>query len=229
MLVRSSNLIINTALLGIQGYLAGYYPLNSARFWVSFSLIENLLYKHLTSHFIPEPPITLGPISLGAKDLVSYGLAMSATYRIMKLAGYILNIPRSANIIGLLSGVALAAGVTHTVIKDYSKSLDEQLQEHIQSSTFQNRIFSLQDNGKTYRMRIISNPEAKELIFRANEGDIPCRDRHIIVTSQDFSSSIYDKLTSLGLTFPIRIFETNEVSALVYNTSFIKMIDYLLS
>ncbi len=116
-MIRSSSLGIDETFCAIQGYAGAcainairgvkvFAPLNAAVCFGGVALIEKLIYQ-VSRRIIPGSTAFLGPIPIGTKNVVSHGLAIYTTLKIMELAGLILNVPQVVTIIGLTCAAAL--------------------------------------------------------------------------------------------------------------------------
>lgn len=204
MVVRSSSIAMDTVLCGIQGY-AGAFVLNAVRGDAVISplhgavclggvaLIERLFYE-ITSRYVPGSTGFLGPIPIGFKNIVSYGLAIYTMLKVMQVAGLILSVPLAVQIIGLGCAIALGAGFVWNMVnsgaeEEIGSSLEE-LKKHLASPVFANRVFRIEDpkTKRVHEFRVICNPEEKEVCFSLRGGGtISSSDSHIVASNEDIS------------------------------------------
>ncbi|KIC75262.1 hypothetical protein DB42_AK00620 [Neochlamydia sp. EPS4] len=137
-MIRSSYPILDEAFCAIQGFAGAHLvnaikgakilnPSTAAICFAGIALTEKVVYE-LSKRVIPGSTILLGPIPIRAKNIVSYSLATYTTFKIMKLAGLILAIPKGIVVISAVCSVALVIGGIATIIKQPSKSFDQRLQ-----------------------------------------------------------------------------------------------------
>ena len=201
MLIRSSQIFLDAALCSAQGYLGALLvngtktykcasSFNVALALGSIAIIEKLVYL-ASKRFIPGPTILLGPIPLGTKNIVSYGLATYLTLRTMQLARLISRVPSVITALGLASTIALAVGGLKAVLQSTPKTLEERLKEHTLSTKYANKVFSIKGETKTYQVRIICNPEQKEVTFRpGGMGTVSSTDPYLIGANENLPEEL---------------------------------------
>ncbi|MBS4170657.1 hypothetical protein [Neochlamydia sp. AcF95] len=129
-MIRSSYPIFDEVFCAIQGFAGAHLvnvikgakilnPTTAAICFAGIALTEKVVYE-LSKRIIPGPTVFLGPLPLGAKNIVSYSLAIYTTFKIMKLAGLILAIPKGIVVIGAVCSVALVISGTAAIIKTAS-------------------------------------------------------------------------------------------------------------
>jgi len=201
MLVRSSNPILDGVFCGAQGAIVagmiGLSPLNGAYCLSGISLTERI-FSRVSQNFVPGSASWLGPIPVGLKNIVSYSLATLTTMKVMQVAGLIFSVPFGVQIMGVVSALILVGSCLRTVIENSQKPLEQQLQEHIKSGVYANRVFSFQDGEDTHQVRIIVNPEEKELRFSpGGMGTISCKDRFCIAYNPPLPKGVLDQIGNL--------------------------------
>lgn len=238
-MLRSPVLGIDETLCAIQGYAGAYAinairgvtvfaPLNAAVCFGGVAFIEKLIYQ-VSRRIIPGFTASLGPIPIGTKNIVSHGLAIYTTLKIMEVAGLILNVPQEVTIIGLTCAAALVvSGISgiKALIQYNLKSFDEHLQDHLNSKIFSNVIFCFKHENKNYNIRVICNPEKIEVVFKPNgSGNISCKDTYILACNDTIPEEFFTK-------FPLakkpRVFETtiNSVYPLDYTDDPIRIMPW---
>ena len=201
MQVRSSNVILDGVLCGAQGAIVagmiGLNPLNGASCLSGVDLIERV-FARATQKFVPGSVSWLGPIPVGLKNIVSYSLATLTTMKVMQLAGLISSIPFGVQIMGAISALVLVGSYLRVVVANFQKPLKQQLQEHVDSPVYANKVFSFTDEGKTYKVRIIVNPEKKTLRFhREGMTSLDCTACFMIACHQPLSQVISQQISYL--------------------------------
>lgn len=205
-MIRSSYLGIDETFCAVQGYAGASLinaaqgaalldPLSAAVCLGGIALIEKLVYE-LSKRVIPGSTGFLGPIPCGMKNVVSYGVATSVTLIIMEVAGLILHIPMIVAVAGIASASMLAGYGTKRIldVNFPTKSFDEQLQECLNAKTYLNTVLTFRDNNVDYKIRVISNPEKKSVIFRPSGlGSISCRDTFILASDETVPETILTK------------------------------------
>nr|WP_166154464.1 hypothetical protein [Neochlamydia sp. AcF84]NGY94359.1 hypothetical protein [Neochlamydia sp. AcF84] len=137
-MIRSSYPILDEAFCAIQGFAGAHLvnvikgakilnPVSAAICFAGIALTEKVIYE-LSKRVIPGSTMFLGPIPIGPKNIVSYSLATYTAFKIMKLAGLILAIPKGIVVISTACSVALVIGSIATIIKQPFKSFNERLQ-----------------------------------------------------------------------------------------------------
>lgn len=207
-MIRSSYSIIDETFCAIQG-LAGAHLLNiikgtemlnpakAAICFAGVALIEKII-NELSKRVIPGSTGFLGPIPITTKSIVSYGLATYTTFKIMELAGLMLTVPSAIVAIGAVSSTALAIAGIITIIKHYSKSFEERLQEHIASITIANEVFRFKNEDREYDIRIICNPQQRTVNFQAGGLEaLTSQGKYIIACDTPIPQVIINKLNTL--------------------------------
>ncbi len=205
MIIRSPNLFLDGIYCALQGAVGvGIFnairgskvvsPLNGALCLGGIAVAEKLFYK-LTQKFIPGPTAFLGPIPIGPKNIVSYGLSMCSVVQVMQITGLITSIPRLVQLTGLGCSWALFVGGAKAAIDYYYRPLDQQLQEHRDSKTFANQVFTFDHEGKKLRVRIICNPENKVVCFRLEGlGKFVSEDSYILVCNETIPEAVNERI-----------------------------------
>lgn len=208
-MIRSSFLGLDEGFCAIQGYAAArainamqgltvFTPLNAAVCFGGVAFIEKLIYQ-LSRCIIPGPTTFLGPIPIGTKNIVSYGLAIYTTLKIMELAGLILNVPQFVTVIGLICAGGLVVCGIKAQIQHILKSFDERLEDHINSKIFSSAVFCFKHENKNYDIRVICNPEKKTVIFQPNGmGKISCNNYFILACNDAIPEEFITKFESLS-------------------------------
>ncbi|MDP1834415.1 MAG: hypothetical protein Q8K75_00670 [Chlamydiales bacterium] len=125
-MIRSSVPGLDEAFVAIQGYAGAcvvnavrgvtvFTPFNAGVCFAGVAFIEKLVYQ-VSSRVIPGSTGFLGPIPIGAKNIVSYGMALYTTLSIMQLTGLISTIPAAVTIIGGTCAAAIVAGSVMALI-----------------------------------------------------------------------------------------------------------------
>ena len=201
MLIRSSQIFLDAALCSSQGYLGALLvngpktykntsSFNAALALGSIAMIEKMVYV-ASKRFVPGPTILIGPVPLGTKNLVSYGLATYLTLKTMQLAGLISHLPFGITALGLASAAALAVGGIKAVLQSTPKTLEERLKEHTLSTKYANKVFSIKGETKTYQVRIICNPQQKKVTFRpGGMGTVSSSDPYLIGANENLPEEL---------------------------------------
>lgn len=218
-MIRSSTIVLDEVLCAAQGYVAAecynyfagtqYDPATFALGCAAFAAIEKIIYQ-ISARVIPGTTGFIGPIPIGSKNIVSYGLALYTTVKVMQLAGLILNVPVAISVIGAASALALAAGAVYQAVKPVP------LEEHLKSSSFANRVYSLDHEGKTYKIRIVCNPDKKVVAFSpGGAGKMSSMDDYFLFCNNSIPKGLIDKL-DLGDSVSIFTANINNTDPLDY-------------
>lgn len=201
-MIRSSTIILDEALCAAQGYLAAvglnkyagtqYNPQTVAIGAAGVAFLDKLIYQ-ISSKVIPGPYATIGPIPVGPKNFVSFGLALYTTAKVMQVAGLILAVPKAISSLGLACGIALAAGALYTSLQKPS------LEEHIASTSFANRVYDFKDGDQEHKVRIVCNPEGKKITWSpGGMGKMSSSDHYILFANTSIPDSVKDQLKLEG-------------------------------
>ena len=209
-MIRSSTYVLDEAFCAIQGYAGAYAintlqgtkvfsPLNAAVCFAGAAFTEKLIYR-LSRKIIPGSTASLGPIPIGTKNVVSHGLAIYLTLKVMQVAGLILNVPRALTIIGLGCAAALAVYGIKRMIPPKSISAHDHLHNHLQSKTFANGVFYFDHENKRFYIRVICNPEKKDVDFKINDSKtIACQGAvYILACNETIPEAFFQKFQPLA-------------------------------
>lgn len=221
-MIRSSIIILDEAMCAAQGYLAAvglnqfagtqYNPQTAAIGYAGVALLDRLIYQ-ISSRVIPGTTGFLGPIPIGSKNIVSYGLALFTTAKVMEAAGLILSVPRAVSLLGLVSGIALVAGALFQAVRQVP------LKEHLASKSFANRIYVLPDGDKELKIRIICNPEEKTITFSpGGSGKVSSSNKYILFSNNNISKACLQAL-NLGDSVSVITSKINNVLPLDYSAN----------
>src|SRR5262249_41950449 len=125
------------------------------------------------------------------------GLATATTLKVMQLFGLISMVPVVITAIGLICGLALTVCMIKAAITRNSKPFEQRLKEHIESKTYANEVFEFEEAGKTYPVRIISNPENNLRFSPDGRGNIESADRYIVAYDEEPPEKILNRLKDL--------------------------------
>jgi hypothetical protein len=204
-MIRISVLGVDETFCAMQGYASAFIinairgvtvftPLHAAICFGGVAFTEKLVYE-VSKRVIPGYSASLGPIPIGTKNIVSHGVAIYTTLKIMQLAGLILNIPQAITIAGLTCIGALVLGS----LKYYSKTFEERLDEHLSSKDFSNQVFTFKDGNQEYRVRIICNPNRKKVKFTPNgQGSIQCTSAFILACKDKIPETLIENCKSIN-------------------------------
>lgn len=110
-MIRGPCIGIDEAFCAVQGFvgacLVNVYnfrivcvPYNAAVCLAGVAFTEKLVYQ-VSCRVIPGFTASFGPIPIGTKNIISYGVATFTTFKIMQIAGLIFTIPKAVTIIGI--------------------------------------------------------------------------------------------------------------------------------
>ncbi len=208
MIIRSSVFGIDEMFCAIQGYTGAciinairgtsvFAPISAAVFFGGVTLIEKLFYQ-LSKNIIPGLTGFWGPIPIGTKNIVSHGLAIYTTLKIMELVGLILNVPQAVTIIGLSCAAALVVSGFKALVEYKMKTFDERLQDHLNSNFFSNEVFCFRHENKDYNIRVICNPKKKTVVFQPKGfGKISCNDAYILACNDSIPKAFSERFELL--------------------------------
>lgn len=232
-MIRSSYLGLDETLCAIQGYagacvinavrgINSVSPTNGAICLGGIALLEKLTYQ-ISRRIIPGPTALLGPIPIGTKNIVSHGLAIYTTFKLMALAGLILDVPCAVTVIGVACAVSCAAGLAFIGIKSLTqkmlKSFDERLQDHLNFSSFANAVFQFKEEKRVYNIRVICNPEKKEVVFRpGSQGTLCCSDPYILACNENIPNELLTRYFA-DRTFSVFSVKINDANPLDYTAN----------
>ncbi len=125
-MIRISYPILDEACCAIQGFAGAHLvnairgaqifnPVNAAICFAGIALTEKVIYE-LSNRVIPGSTGFLGPIPIGTKNIVSYGVATYTTFKIMQLVGLIFVVPKAILVIGSVCSGALIIGGAEALI-----------------------------------------------------------------------------------------------------------------
>lgn len=199
-MIRSSVPVFDEALCAAQSYgvallynaskgFAAISPLNATIFGASVALIEKIAYQ-FSGRYVPGSSALLGPIPIGSKNIVSHGLAVYTTLKIMRAAGLILNIPQAVTVLGLTCAAVLGISIILAPFKTIT------LKQHIESAIFANKVFKIEHANKIFSIRIICNPEGKQVSFSpGNFGKMTCQDPYILFCDENIPYLLQQRIS----------------------------------
>ena len=205
-MIRSSYLGTDEAFCAIQGFVGAtlvnaskglvvYSPLNAAVGLAGFAFVEKLVSK-VSDQVVPGFSAFFGPIPIGTKNVVSYGVATLTTFKIMQIAGLILSVPQAVTTFGLACLSLLAIGCIKKAIEYTFKPID--IEAHLKSTSFANQMIHFEHENEMYDIRLICNPERKTITFSpAGMGKISCKDTYVLASNNAIPEAFLDKYESL--------------------------------
>ena len=211
-MIRSSTYVLDEAFCAIQGYAGAYAintiqgtkvfsPLNAAVCFAGAAITEKLIDR-LSRQIIPSSTTFLGPIPIDTQSAVAHGLAIYLTLKVMQIAGLILNVPRALTIIGLGCAAALVAYGIKSMMPPKSISAHDHLHNHLQSKTFANGVFYFDHENKRFYIRVICNPEKKEVAFKINDSKTIACAVYILACNETIPEAFYAKFPLLAKAYP---------------------------
>jgi|GEM_PF-2949992 len=205
-MIRSSYIGFDEAFCAVQGFVGACLinaykirvvcvPYNAAVGLAGFAFVEKLVHQ-VSSRVIPGFSAYLGPIPIGTKNIVSYGVATLVTFKIMQIAGLILTIPEAVTTFGLACSALLALGCFKKVI-DYGFTPVD-IEAHLNSQSFANQIIQFEHENEKHDIRVICNPERKAVTFcSAGVGRISCKGAYILASNSTIPQAFFDRYESL--------------------------------
>lgn len=177
-------------------------------------LAEKLFYR-MTREYISANPREL----ISQKKMISFGLAIFTTEKVMQAAGWVLP-NRGVTLWGVASGAILAGYFIKAQIDEYKKPLRQRLEDLNNSTVFSNKIYTFDLSGQNYDIRIIRNPAQKEVSFQPSGiGNVSSCDPVIVACNVPIPEPIKDLLITVFGCYALFTIEMNNTLPLVYTAS----------
>lgn len=215
MFVRSSTPILDEALCGAQGATYAFAanavshshvisPLNAGIFFASLAAVEKVVYR-LTESLPLGKTIFFGPIPLGPRNLITYSAAALIAAKCMELLGLIAATPLGITVVGAIAFAAISIAAVARLILG-TPSPEDQLKEIIASNSYENRVIGFEHEGKTYPIRIVSDPNKN-----ISAGGITINFRYLIVAKGNAPTPLLEHIRSLLPSESITVFNGGNV------------------